>query len=82
MSSVKSPTNLPAEKVPGTKKVVMPMSNTQEPAPNDPSKGSIVRFKVVSINDSPFYGSLAEAEIIYIWEKTSGQCRGKIFAMS
>jgi len=37
---------------------------------------------VIGINDKLFYGSLAECEILYVWEKVLGRSREDIFAMS
>ncbi len=91
MSSVKRQANSPAEKIPETKKqpssyptsypqpIVMPTKNKQ---PSDQSKGSLIKFEVVAINEATFYGSLSELEIIYIWEKVLGRSRDEIFAMS
>jgi hypothetical protein len=82
----------PAEKVPVTKKhvhtPVMPLPAGKKPQtqavtlPKDPSKGSLIKFEVVSINDKQFYGSLAEVEILHIWEKVLGRSKDEIFGMS
>ena len=46
------------------------------------ASGSIFKFEVIGINDKIFYGSLAECEIIHIWEKVLGRSRDEIFGMS
>lgn len=49
---------------------------------SDPTKGSLVKFEVIAINDKTFYGTLAEVELIYIWEKVLGRSKDEIYAMS
>ncbi len=44
--------------------------------------GSLFKFEVLTINEKPFYGSLAEIEILHIWEKVLGRSKDDIFAMS
>jgi hypothetical protein len=84
MSSAKRVATSPAEKIPENKKITMlqrtPQASSQPPA--DPTKGSLVKFEVEKINDSPFYGTLSEIEIVYIWEKILGRSRDEIFAMT
>ncbi len=59
---------------------VVPKPVVQEHA--DSSGGSLVRFEVVSINGKQFYGSLAEVEILHIWEKVLGRSKDEMYAMS
>ena len=55
----------------------------KKPAPiKDNPDGTLFKFEVTGINDKPFYGSLAECEILLIWEKTLGRSREEIYAMS
>jgi hypothetical protein len=92
MSSVKRVANSPAEKAPDLKKPdkkpepEQKMKPTQSQASKEQgaaaASGSLVKFEVVSINGAPFYGTLAEIEIIHVWEKVLGRCRTEIFAMS
>jgi hypothetical protein len=92
MSQQKRPASSPAEKPPVYKKLppMPPMPPKMPPMPpkkpsevaRDPSKGSLIRFEVVSLNAKPFYGSLSEVEIIHIWEKVLGRSRDEIFGMS
>ena len=44
--------------------------------------GSLVKFEVIAINDSNYYGALTEEEIIHIWEKVLGRGFDEIYAMS
>ncbi len=46
------------------------------------SDGSLFKFEVTGINNKPFYGALAECEIVLIWEKVLGRSKDEIFAMS
>jgi hypothetical protein len=48
----------------------------------DNTNGSLFKFEAIGINDKLFYGTLAESEIIHIWEKVLGRSRDEIFAMS
>lgn len=85
--------NSPAERLPAEKKVPttpeltpkfpslmpkMPPKNQAEIVP----EGSLFKFEVTSINGKNFYGTLAECEIIKIWEKVLGRSKEEIFAMS
>jgi hypothetical protein len=89
----KRPANSPPEKIPTSKKTTMnvqirkPQTSGSQSAPaltpaQDPTKGSLFKFEVVGINNKPFYGTLAEVEIIHIWEKILGRSQDEIFAMS
>jgi hypothetical protein len=88
MSFAKRQATSPAEKTPVTKKLpkgdsyptksAMPPKPKPQPDPN----GSLFKFEVIGINDKPFYGSLAECEILHIWEKVLGRAKEEIFAMS
>jgi hypothetical protein len=73
--------NSPAEKIPESKKMFASLLQGGKPR-EDSSKGSLIRFEVAAIGDKPFYGSLAEIEIIHIWEKVLGRDRSEIYAMS
>jgi hypothetical protein len=81
--SSKRAANSPAEKAPENKRsVAVPVALPKEVMsvkPKDPTKGSLVKFEVVSINNAPFYGTLAEIEILHIWEKVLGRCRSEIY---
>jgi hypothetical protein len=47
------------------------------------AEGSVVRFDVISINENnKFYGSLTEAEILFVWEKVLGRSKDEIFGMT
>ncbi len=69
----------PAEKTPSTKR---PMPPKKSQSQGNPAGGSLFKFEVIGINDKPFYGALAECEILHIWEKTLGRDREELFAMS
>jgi hypothetical protein len=94
-SQSKRQASSPAEKLPSTKKMTTlaaapvptkPSNQAKSPQANqavqDPTKGSLIRFEVVGINEKSFYGTLSEIEIIYIWEKVLGRDKDEIFAMS
>ena len=72
----------PADKIPNNKKSMQGITKKASGSGSDPSKGSLVKFEVVSINDKPFYGSFTEAEILYVWEKILGRSKDEMFAMS
>lgn len=84
----------PAEKTPSVFKTKRNEKNEKVPSVDDlpampPKKandedagGSLFKFEVLGINDKPFYGSLAECELMVIWEKVLGRSREEIFAMS
>jgi hypothetical protein len=74
MSSTKRQANSPAEKAPGTKKTpifttpparMTTIKKTPVQTFQDLANGSLIKFEVLAINGKPFYGSLAEAEIIH-----------------
>jgi hypothetical protein len=86
--------NSPAEKTPSSKKNA-DIETPPKPPPKPPSsmppkvtpppedtEGSLFKFEVIGMNNKTYYGSLAECEIILIWEKVLGRSREEIFAMS
>jgi hypothetical protein len=87
----------PAEKISSTKRIpppnfqppIMPpkvtpqvVQPTQPQVPPKVVEGSLFKFEVVELNGKTFYGSLAECEIIHIWEKVLGRDKEELFAMS
>jgi hypothetical protein len=90
MSSAKRLANSPAEKAPENKKigsvstpfVMTAKPSKQAPPVEDPSNGSLIKFEILALNNSPFYGTISEVEILHIWEKVLGQSRTDIYAMT
>ncbi len=78
--------NSPPEKIPVAKRPPEVIQTAERPQTMSKTKenpnGSLFRFEVIGINDKLFYGSLAECEIINIWEKVLGRSRDEIYAMS
>jgi len=74
--SLKRTATSPAEKQPHKKSTMPPKKFVAA------TDGTKVTIEVFGINDKDYYGSLSDAELLFIWEKTFNRCQDEIFGMS